>query len=130
VSGGWVAAVGYNFEMRINNAMAIASSAMRVETQRLAQSAANTANVQTPEYEAQRVDSVSIEGGGVRGVSVATYGPHAVRVEEGGGTTQLSNTDLVEETVTQMSSLRAFQANASVLRTADEMLGELVRRRA
>lgn len=110
--------------------MAIASSAMRVETQRLAQSAANTANVQTPGYEARRVDTVSLEGGGVRGESVATYGPAAVRVEEGGGTTQLSNTDLVEETVTQMSSLRAFQANASVLRSADEMLGELVRRRA
>ena len=110
--------------------MTIASSGMRVETQRLAQSAANTANVQTPDYEAQRVDSVSLDGGGVRGVSVATYGPHAVRVEEGGGTTRLSNTDLVEETVTQLSSLRAFQANVSVLRASDEMLGELVRRRA
>lgn len=110
--------------------MAIAGSGMRVETQRLAQSAANTANVQTPDYAARRVESVSQEGGGVRGVSVATYGPHAVRVEQGGGTTQLSNTNLVEETVTQISSLRAFQANVAVLRTADEMLGELVSRKA
>jgi flagellar basal body rod protein FlgG len=103
---------------------------MRLESQRLAQSAANTANVETPDYAARRVVGVSQEGGGVRGVSVSTYGPHAVRVEEGGGTTQLSNTDLVEETVTQISSLRAFQANVSVMRTADEMLGELVNRLA
>jgi len=103
---------------------------MRLETQRLAQSAANTANVETPDYAARRVEGVSQEGGGVRGVSVETYGPHAMRVEESGGTTQLSNTDVVEETVTQIGSLRAFQANVAVLRTADEMLGELVRRKA
>jgi flagellar basal body rod protein FlgC len=116
--------------MRIQNAMAIAGSGMRLETQRLAQSAANTANVETPDYAAQRVVGVAQEGGGVRGVTVSTYGPQAQRIDEGGATTQLSNTDLVEETVTQMSSVRAFQANVSVLRTADEMLGELVNRLA
>jgi flagellar basal body rod protein FlgG len=116
--------------MRIGNAMTIASSGMRLETQRLAQSAANTANVQTPDYAARRVEGVTQVNGGVRGVSVPTYGPRAVRVEDNGSTTQLSNTDLVEETVTQITSLRAFQANVSVMRTADEMLGELVNRKA
>ena len=103
---------------------------MRLETQRLAQSAANTANVETPDYSASRVVGVTQAGGGVSGVSVPTYGPHAMRVEEGGATTRLSNTDIVEEQATQLSSLRAFQANVTVLRTADEMLGELVNRRA
>ncbi|HET8933023.1 MAG TPA: flagellar basal body rod C-terminal domain-containing protein [Polyangiales bacterium] len=69
-------------------------------------------------------------GGGVTGVSMPTYAPSASRVEDDGSVTALSNTDLVEETVTQISSLRAFQANVAVLRTADEMLGELIKRRA
>lgn len=116
--------------MRIGNITAIASSGMRLETQRLAQSAANTANVETPDYSARRVVGVSQEGGGVRGVSVETYSPRGVRVEQDGSTTQLSNTDIVEEQVTQLSSLRAFQANVAVLRTADEMVSELVRLKA
>ena len=44
--------------------------------------------------------------------------------------TAASGTDLVEETATQIGGLRAFQANLAVLRTADEMLGELVKRTA
>jgi flagellar basal-body rod protein FlgC len=59
-----------------------------------------------------------------------TYAPSTSRVEDDGSVTELSNSDLVEETVNQMSSLRAFQANVAVLRTADEMLGELINRRA
>jgi flagellar basal body rod protein FlgG len=116
--------------MRIQNLAAIASSGMRLETQRLAQSAANTANVSTPGYEAQRVVGVTRAGGSVSGVSVPTYSPHATIVDDSGAVTEQSNTDLVEETVTQMSSLRAFQANVSVLRTADSMLGELIDRKA
>jgi flagellar basal-body rod protein FlgC len=116
--------------MRIQNLAAIASSGMRLETQRLAQSAANTANVETPGYEARRVVGVTREGGGVSGVNMPTYSPRAMRIEENGAQTELSNTDMVEETATQLSSLRAFQANAAVLRTADEVLGELVNRRA
>lgn len=103
---------------------------MRLESQRLAQSAANTANLETPGYAARRIVGVARVGGGVGGVSMPTYAPSTVRVEDGGGETQLSNTDLVEETVTQVSSLRAFQANVAVLRTADEMMGELVDRLA
>ena len=116
--------------MRIENLAAIASSGMRLESQRLAQSAANTANVNTPGYEARRIVAASRLGGGVSGNSVPTYGPRGERVEADGSVTQLSNTDLVDEQVTQLSSVRAFQANVTVLRTADEMLGELIDRRA
>jgi flagellar basal-body rod protein FlgC len=116
--------------MRIENLAAIASSGMRLESQRLAQSAANTANVETPGYEARRIVAASRSGGGVIGTSVPTYGPRGVRMEADGGVTQLSNTDPIDETVTQLSSVRAFQANVAVLRTADEMIGELLDRRA
>ena len=112
--------------MRIENLAAIASSGMRLESQRLAQSAANVANLETPGYAAQRVVSVARQDGGVSGQTVPTYGPNGMRVEADGSTTALSNTDLVDETVTQISSLRAFQANVTVLRTADEMLGSLI----
>lgn len=116
--------------MRIGNLTALASSGLRLETQRLAQSAANTANVETPGYEARRIVAASQIGGGVRGHSEPTYAPHAARVEEDGSVTELSNTDLVEERVTQLSSARSFQANVAVLRTADTLLGELIDRRA
>jgi flagellar basal body rod protein FlgG len=116
--------------MRLQNLAAIASSGMRLESQRLAQSAANVANVETPGYAARRIVAVSRVGGSVSGVSTPTYAPSAARVEEDGALTELSNTDLVEETVSQLSSLRAFQANVTVLRTADSMLGELINRRA
>ena len=116
--------------MRIENLAAIASSGMRLESQRLAQSAANTANVETPGYTARRIVAASRAGGGVSGTSVPTYGPRGLRVEGGGGVSEGSNTDLVEERVTQLSSVRAFQANVAVLRTADEVLGELVDLRA
>lgn len=118
------------FCMRIQNLAAIASSGMRLESQRLTQSAANTANMETPGYAARRIVGVAQVGGGVAGVSMPTYAPSTSRVEDDGSVTELSNTDLVEETVNQASSLRAFQANVAVLRTADEMLGELIKRRA
>ena len=37
--------------------------------------------------------------------------------------------DMATEQVTQLSSLRAFQANVAVLRTADDMLGSLISQR-
>src|ERR1700712_5162642 len=104
--------------MRIENLAAIASSGMRLESQRLAQSAANTANVETPGYTAQRIVAASRAGGGVRGTSVPTYGTRGVRVDADGSVSSGSNTDLIEETATQLSSVRAFQANVAVLRTA------------
>ena len=116
--------------MRIENLAAIASSGMRLESQRLAQSAANTANVETPGYTAQRIVGASRAGGGVSAQSLPTYGPRGLRVESDGSVSETSNTDLVDEQVTQLSSLRAFQADVAVLRTGDEMLGELINRMA
>jgi len=116
--------------MRIENLAAIASSGMRLESQRLAQSAANTANVNTPGYEARRIVAASRRGGGVSGKSVPTYGARGQRAQADAGASPLSNTDVAEERVTQLSSARAFQANVAVLRTADEVLGELIDRRA
>ena len=104
----------------------IASSGLRAESRRLEQSAHNVANVNTDGYEAARVESRSEAHGGVSTAVYTRQGLPAPAATTPGSST----TDLAEETVTQMSSQRAFQANIAVLRTADAMLGELVDRKA
>ena len=108
--------------MQLGRLTSIAASAIHLETRRLAQSAANVANLNTENYEPQHVTGRAAAQGGVE----------AVTYTRGGGLqpTAASGTDLVEETATQIGGLRAFQANLAVLRTADEMLGELVKRTA
>ena len=114
--------------MQLSSLASIASSGLRVEARRLEQSAANVANVNTDGYEARRVESRSRPNGGV---TAAVYSRHGLPASPDGNATPVpSTTDLADERVTQLSSLRAFQANIAVLRTADAMLGELVDRKA
>jgi flagellar basal body rod protein FlgG len=112
--------------MQIGSVAGIASSALRVEGQRVAQSAQNVANVNTPGYAPQRIDTVSLAGGGVGGITLPAYGPSMRALQSDGSAFATSNTDLASEIVTQMSSLRALQANIAALRTADDMLGEVL----
>ncbi|HEY2736337.1 MAG TPA: flagellar basal body rod C-terminal domain-containing protein [Polyangiales bacterium] len=116
--------------VQLNNVASIAASGMRFQTQRLAQSAANVANINTDGYEAETVSGVAAAGGGVTAESYPTYAPHTLQMQDDGSTRSASNTDLASETVTQMTSLRGFQANLAVLRTSDEMLGSLLDRLA
>jgi flagellar basal-body rod protein FlgC len=116
--------------MQIGSVVSIASSGLRFQAQRLTQSASNVANVNTDGFEAQRVIGNSQAAGGVVGHIAPTYTRHGTQVADDGSTRSLSNTDVAEETVTQIDSLRAFQANVAVLRTSDEMLGELVNSKA
>jgi flagellar hook protein FlgE len=117
--------------MQIGKVFATASSALRVESQRLAQSARNVANVNTDGYQPQRVDSETRITGGVTSSSAGTYARNAlVQPTQQGMSTAPSNTDIADETVSQLSSLRAFQANVVVLHTSDQMLGELINQKA
>ena len=116
--------------MQIGRVSAIAISGLRTETQTLNQSAHNVANAETDGFEAERVVARERAGGGVEAEYAPTYGPHGTTQRDDGSLAVSSNTDLAEERVTQLSSLRAFQANIAVLRTSDEMLGELVRQKA
>jgi flagellar basal-body rod protein FlgC len=112
--------------MQLGSLFSIANSGLAVESRRLAQSATNVANVNTDGYEGQRVVNVSRGGGGVAAASAPTYSPQGMRVEGDGSLARMSNTDIADEMITQLSSLRAFQANVAVLRTADEALGSLL----
>jgi flagellar basal-body rod protein FlgC len=116
--------------MQIGNVSAIATSALRLQSQRITQSAQNVANLDTNGYEARQIEAKAQPGGGVVGQSVPTYSPHSFQVNDDGSTSESSNTDIEEETVTQLSSLRSYQANIAVLHTADDMLGALLNRRA
>ena len=70
-------------------------------------------------------------GAGLLAQSPASGGPQAVAPGETGGRLlsgflEGSNTDLVRETVAQIGNRAAFSANLRTIRTADEMLGELL----
>ena len=116
--------------MQIGRVAAIATSALRTESKALEQSAHNVANAQTEDFEAQRVVRRERAYGGVDADYAPTYGPHATLQRDDGSQLTASNTDLAEERVAQLGSLRAFQANIAALRTSDAMLSELVKQKA
>ena len=110
--------------MQLGHVMAIARDGLRVQTERLAESAQRVATATAPRDVFDRVrvgasEPAAVSGYGSRGAA----GPLSA---EGGD----RDVDLATEQVAQLSSLRAFQANISVLHTADEMLGSLVSQRA
>jgi flagellar basal-body rod protein FlgC len=131
--------------MQIGNAFTPASSALRLETQRLSQSARNVASVNTGGIEAQddaqnvrnvrdtrdqndvRFDAARFNSD-VGGNTTQTYGRNAL-AQRSEYNAAPSNVDLVEERATQLSSLRSFQANVAALRTQDQTVGELVSRK-
>lgn len=108
--------------MQLGNVMAIASGGMRVQTDRLAESAANVARATSP---ADAYDRVSL--GNPPPAASGGYDRSGAPATEARASGEV---DLASERVAQLTSLRAFQANLSVLRTADEMLGSLVKQRA
>ena len=110
----------------------IAASGLRAATTRLGVAAHNVANVSTDGYQPARTVALEERGGGV---SARVERPEVAGVgrvsgehdaEAGSG----SEVDLGGETVQEMLAQRAFSANLAVLRTADEVASELVRRRA
>lgn len=107
--------------MTITHARSIALSGLLVQERRLAASANNVANVNTDEYEAQRVETETARGGGVTSRLAPTGDPAPIIVDETGEPRTMSNTNLIQEQVNQMQARTAFSANLAVLRTADEM---------
>ena len=118
------------------DAIAAAASGMQVQQTRQAVSAHNTANATTPEFQAQVAQiatgpavplapGIAIEAG-AEVVGIGRDPSPGAPLPEGGAA---SNVDLAEETVAGLTALRAYQANAGVIRTQQEMdeaLAELV----
>ena len=94
----------------------IAQSGLQAAQLRLASSAHNVANLNTPGFHRQQVQQQAMpEPGGVQAQLRQAGGPGAV---------------LEQEAVEQIAATYAFKANLLVLRTADEMAGALLDTRA
>ncbi len=121
------------------NAGSIAASALNAFSVDMMVTANNIANVNTRGFREQRVDLET--GPGDQGVAVgAIYGrtsavpvmPNAITTAEQGrgfaapAFLEGSNTDVAENFVRMTATQRAFEANAAVIRTHDDITGTLL----
>jgi flagellar basal-body rod protein FlgC len=97
----------------------IALTGVRAATAVIANSAHDTANINTAGYRPGRT-TLEDTGAGVRAV-VQTGG-----VPEGAKPTDHSEVSLVEETVDQIAASALYAANLAVIRAEDERLGTLL----
>lgn len=112
--------------MQLGSVLGIASGAMRVETDRLSGSAQRVAQETTRNDD---FDRVSLGQSSDEPAAASGYGRTGAASSGASSLQGSGDVDLAAEQVTQLSSLRAFQANVAVLRTADEMLGSLVKQK-
>ncbi len=110
----------------------ISVSALNAFATRTNVAAHNIANVNTDGFQAQRAELETIPNdAGVRVAGLTTdQTPGALKpgMTTAGHATYVaaSNTELPREMVSLMTSQRAFEANAAVIRTQDEMVGTLL----
>ena len=95
----------------------------------IAVTAHNLANINTNGFKKSRTELVAVETGGVLPVvrKDQSAGP-AILNDTGYGPAQLelSNVDLLEETVNQILAQRGFEATLQTIKTADDMLGSIL----
>jgi len=105
------------------------ASALQAFSRQINVSANNLANSLTDEFKASR--AYNLEG---QNQSVTTHitkstesGPLVEdTLKQDGSLKELSNTDIAEELVTQISAQNGFDANAKVIQNYDETLGSLL----
>jgi flagellar basal-body rod protein FlgC len=97
--------------MQIPSVSALGASSLRMDI-----SAHDVANVNTPGFSQSRpIQTSQKPGTEISAIQkINSFSP------------DFSATDLAEETVEQIKSEKSFAANASVIKTQDEMLGETV----
>ena len=103
--------------------LSIAASGLQHESNRLAVTANNVANLQTDGFAPRRVLGVEAPGGGVQ--SVVSLQASLAGLD---GNLGVNNIDLVAESVSMITSVRAFEANAAVIRTEHKMVGSFLDR--
>lgn len=107
--------------MSINPARSIALSGLNLQRRRIEATTVNVANAATDNYQAIRVEAIAEEGGGVSAHIATTPDPGVIVIDENGEPRTLSNTNLVNERVAQITASNAFAANVAVIETVDEM---------
>ncbi len=116
-------------------AMNTALSGLQAASTRLNVSANNVANAASTSgevYKAQRVEQTSVQEGGVKAqvqpktpATVQYFDQNNAAANEE-GVAEYPNVSLEEEVINQQIAGYDFKANLSVIRTADEMLGNLL----
>jgi flagellar hook protein FlgE len=100
----------------------IARTGLMAADARIANSAHNVANSNTPGFTASRLVTQEGRDGGVTYRPGTTESPSPGYGRDGRSTAPAaSDTDLAQETVEQISASAAFKANLSVLKTHDEL---------
>lgn len=111
--------------MAISQAASISNTALHVASRALQANAHNVANVNTDGFKGQHIVSVENAAGGVHGYLDQSSSP-GPSVYESGELRQLSNTDLIRETMDRAVVAATYKANLSVVRTAFQMSGEVL----
>jgi flagellar basal body rod protein FlgC len=106
----------------VNSVSSIALSGLSLATERLARSAQNVANVDTPGYEPQSVVAVSQAGGGVTSAASAPQ----PTFERGRDEVLGSGTDMISETAEQLGAAQQFKASIALLKTDQDMMQSLL----
>lgn len=116
----------------------IALSGAQAAVRRLEISAANVANVRSGAevsadgqpapglYRPQRVEQVSRQGGGVSALGKPVEPGYSLVPDVDSGLAAVPNVNLTHEAIEQRLALRAYEANLSVIRTADELQKSLL----
>jgi flagellar hook protein FlgE len=114
------------------NSINISLSGLRAAQDVLGVTAHNVANVQTPGFRALRADLAEVSTGGVRVSGIRETTAPGMPLPDGlsGAPLVGSNVNLASEIAVQLVSLRAFQANAALVRSQDGLLAELLDIRA
>lgn len=104
-------------------------SALQAFSKQIAVSANNVANVYSDDFKKSRAINSEGENGGVESVitKVNTPGPLVEDpLSPTGELKELSNTDIAEEFVNQITAEQGFAANTKVIKTYDETIGSLL----
>ncbi|MGC4034057.1 MAG: flagellar basal body rod C-terminal domain-containing protein [Tepidisphaeraceae bacterium] len=109
--------------MNINGATWSGLSGLNAADAMLNQAASNLANLETPAYQAGRVNLATGPTGGVV-VQGVTRNTAPGGVDPAG--TPLANVNAATETVSMILARTLYRANAMILKTADETLGTVL----
>ena len=104
-------------------------SALTAFSNQMSVSANNVANVYSDDFKASRARNSQGENGQVVTTITKDNRPGPLvedPLQTDGSLKELSNTDIAEEMVQQVSASQGFDANAKVIQTMDDTLGSLI----
>ncbi|HWE01257.1 MAG TPA: flagellar basal body protein [Tepidisphaeraceae bacterium] len=101
----------------------VAVSGLQAAQAQVNVAARNVANLDTPRYKSSRADLVDVSGGGVA-VGGYSQNPSAGPIQPDGQ--QGSNVDLATQLVDLSQARHLYDANAAVIKVADQTTGSLL----